>query len=66
MEDITDTDYAHSKRVCKGFKIRRSEDYYGLHVQTNTLMLANVFQNFRNICLQIFDLDPAHFFPHHD
>ena len=65
MEDITNTDYAHSKRVCKDFKIRNLEDYYGLHVQTNTLLLANVFQNFRNMCLQIFDLDPAHFFPHH-
>ena len=58
MEDITDADYAHAKRVSKDFKIR---DYHDLYVQSNTLLLADAFENFRNMCLKIYELDPAHF-----
>ena len=61
MEDITDVDYSHSKRMCKEFKIRNLEDYHGLYVQRNTLLLADVFESFRNMCLEIYELDPARF-----
>ena len=36
-------------------------DYYDLYVQSDTLLLANVFENFRNKCFEIYELDPAHF-----
>ena len=49
------------KRVCKDVKIRNLGDYRDLHVQTNTLLLADVFKNFRNMCLEIYELNPAHF-----
>ena len=45
MEDITDADYAHAKRVCKHFEIKNLE-YHDLYVQSNTLLLAGVFENF--------------------
>ena len=61
MEGITDEDYAHAKRVCKDFKIKNLEDYYDLYVQSDTLLLADVFEIFRNICLKAYELDPAHF-----
>ena len=61
MEDITDADYAHAKRVCKDFEIKNLGDYYELYVQSNTLFLADVFENVRNMCLEIYELDPAHF-----
>ena len=61
MEDITHADYSHAKRVCKEFNIRNSEDYHGLYVQRNTLLLADVFESFRNMCLEIYELDPARF-----
>ena len=61
MEDITDEDYADAKRVCKDFKIKNFEDYYDLYVQSDTLLLADVFEIFRNICLKAYELDPAHF-----
>ena len=38
MEDITDADYAHAKRVCKSFEIKNLEDYYDLYVQINALL----------------------------
>ena len=61
MEDITDAEYAHTKRVCKDFKIKRLGKDHDLYVQSNTLMLADVFENFRNVCLTIYELDPAKF-----
>ena len=59
MEDITDADYVHTKRVCKDFEIKNLEEYHDLYVQRDTLLLADVFENFRNICLEIYELDPA-------
>ena len=59
MEDITDADYAHSKRVCKDFEIKTFGDYHDLYLQSDTLLLADVFENFRNICLKIYKLEPA-------
>ena len=56
-EDITDADYTHSKRVCKDFEIKKLGEYHDLYVQGNTLLLADVFKNVRNICLKIYELD---------
>ena len=43
MEDITDADYAHAKRVCKDFEIENLGEYHDLYVQSDTLLLADVF-----------------------
>ena len=59
IEDITDADYAHAKRVCKDFEIKNLGEYHDLYVQSNTLLLADVFENFRNMCLKIYELDAA-------
>ena len=61
MEDITDADYAHANRVWKDFKIINLGKFHDLYVQSNTLMLADVFENFNNMCLEIYELDPAKF-----
>ena len=61
MEDITDAEYAHSKRFCKDYKIRNFRDYHDLYVQSDTLLLVDIFENFRNMCLQKYELDPDHF-----
>ena len=62
MEDITDADYAHAKRVCKGFKIENLVDYHDFYVQIDTLLLVDIFKNFRNMCLWLYKLDLAHYF----
>ena len=49
MEDVTDADYTHTEIVCKEFEIKYFEEYRDLYVQTNTLLLADVFENFRNM-----------------
>ena len=63
MEDITDVDYKHVKIVFKNLINKNLGDYPDLHVQSDTLLLADVFQNFRNMCIKVYELDPAHFLP---
>ena len=61
MEDITDIDYRHGKTVFE-YLINKNLGYYlDLYVQSDTLLLADVFENFRNMCIKIYELDPAHF-----
>ena len=60
-EDITDEDYVHAKKVWKVFKIKNLGEYHDLYVQSDTLLLADVFENFRDKCIEIYELDPAHF-----
>ena len=59
MEYITDADYAYAKRVYKDFEIKNLIEYHDLCVQSDTLLLVDVFENFRNMCLKIYELDPA-------
>ena len=61
MEDITDDDYAHAQKVFKEFGLRNLGDYHDLCVQCDTLLLADVFENFRNKCIEIYELDSGHF-----
>ena len=49
------------KEFVKIFKIKNLGKYHYLYIQNNTLLLADVFENFRNICLEICELDLAHF-----
>ena len=51
----------HTQRVCKDFEIKNLGEYHDLYVQSYTLLLANVFENFRNMCIKICKLDPAKF-----
>ena len=60
LEDISDEDYAHTQKVWEVFKINNLGDYHDLYVQSETLLLADVFQNFRNMCLEIYELDPVY------
>ena len=60
-EDITDVDHMHGKRVFKEFNNKNLGDYHDLYVQGDTSLLADVFENFRNKCIEIYELDPAHF-----
>ena len=61
MEDIDDIGYRHGNNVFKIFKLENLGDYHDLYVQSDTLLLADVFENFRDMCLKEYELDPAHF-----
>ena len=49
MKDITNADYTHVKRVCKDFEIKTLEENHDLYFQSNTVLLPDVFKNFRNM-----------------
>ena len=61
MENIEDIDYRHGNNVFKRFKLKNLGEYHDLYVQSDTLLLADVFERFRNTCLKVYELDPAHF-----
>ena len=61
MENIDDIDYRHGNNVFKRFKLKNLGEYHDLYVQSDTLLLADVFENFRNTCLEVYELAPAHF-----
>ena len=61
MENITDADHAHAKKVCKDFEIKSLEEYHDLYVQSNTLLLADMYERFRNMSLEIYEVDNAKF-----
>ena len=60
-EHITDEEYAHAHKVWDTFKIKNLGEYRNLYVQSDTALLADVFESFRDKCLEIDKLDPAHF-----
>ena len=62
MDDITDVDYYHAKRVWKDFEIKNLGEYHDSYVQNDTLLLPDVFESFRNNCIEIHRLDPPHSF----
>ena len=61
-EDISDENYAHAHKVWKTFKMKSMRDYHDLYNRVDVLLLADVFENFRDICIKNYNLDPAHYY----
>ena len=53
MENITETDYIHV--------FNNLGDYHDLYVQSDTLLIVDIFENFRKACIKTYELDPTHF-----
>ena len=51
IEDTTDADYIHAKRVCRDFKTKHLGEYHDLYLKSDTLLLTNVFENFYKMCI---------------
>ena len=62
LEEVTDKDYTHAQQVFKELKLKKLEYYDDLYVQSGTLLLADVFEKFRNKRIEIYELDSANFF----
>ena len=61
MENLSETNYRHANNVFKRFKLNNLGDYHDIYVQSDTLLLADVFENFRKACIKTYELDPAYF-----
>ena len=59
-EGITDEDYVHAQKVWDVFEIKILGEYHDLYAQSDTILLAEVYENFRDKCIEIYQLDPAH------
>ena len=58
-EGTSDEDYAHAQKVWDALKIKNLGEYHDLYVQSDTALLADVFESFRDKGLEIYDLDPS-------
>ena len=56
-EGISNADYAHSQKVWKVFLIKNLGEYHDLYVQSDILLLADVYENFKDKCIEIYELD---------
>ena len=51
----------HAQKVWEVFEIRNLGESHDLYVQIDTSLLADVFEKFRDPCIEIYGLDPSHF-----
>ena len=61
LDDISDKDHAHVQKFWDVFGIKSLGEYHDLYVQIDALLLADIYKNFRNMCLDIYELDPVYF-----
>ena len=59
---LSEEDYKHAKSVWSSFNMKSLGDYHDLYLLCDTLLLADVFENFRNMCLSYYKLDPVHYY----
>ena len=62
MSNVSDKDYEHVQRVWKEFRIRNLGEYHDLYLKTDVILPANMFEAFRDTCLEHYSLNPAHFY----
>ena len=61
-EDISDEDYQHAPKVWEVFDMEHLQEYHNLYNETDVILLADVFENFRSICIKNYELHPAHYY----
>ena len=62
MAGVREENYEHAHRVWKEFGLNDLGEYHDLYLKTDVILLANVFEEFRKVCLKSYGLDPAHFY----
>ncbi|MCG8113271.1 MAG: DNA polymerase, partial [Candidatus Thiodiazotropha taylori] len=61
-EGISEDDYAHAQNVFEKFQLKTLGEYHDLYLKTDVLLLCDVFEAFRRVCMDQYELDPCHFY----
>jgi hypothetical protein len=61
-EHISDADYERAQKVWKKFNLKNLGEYHDLYLKSDVLLLTDIFENFRTMCLEYYNLDPAHYY----
>ena len=61
LENVSDKDYTHAQKIWEVLEIKNLGKYHDLYVQCDTLLLADVFENFRDKCIKIYEFHPSYF-----
>ena len=62
LEEISDKDYEHAEKVFRMMKCKDLGDYHDVYLASDTLLLVDIFETFRDTCLSHYSLDPAQFY----
>ena len=60
-ENFSDAQYTHAKIVSKDFRIKNLGEFHDFYAQNDTLLLADVFENFKNMSIKIYEIEAARF-----
>ena len=61
-EHISEDDYLHAQKVWAHWNLSTMGEYHDLYLRTDVLLLADIFESFRETCLKYYSLDPCHYF----
>ena len=61
-EGINVNDYERAKIICKHFEIKNMGEYHDLDLKIDILLLIDIFENFRDVCMKYYGLDPAYYY----
>ncbi|MES9881403.1 MAG: C2H2-type zinc finger protein [Sedimenticola sp.] len=61
-ETVSETDYEHAHNVFETFRHKTLGDYHDLYLKSDVVLLCDVFEQFRNVCMEQYELDPCHFY----
>lgn len=61
-ESISDNEYNHAQSVWQEYNIQNLGEYSDLYLKTDVLLLTDIFENFREVCLDVYKLDPCQYF----